>query len=191
MSSLNTPENFAYLVETVSIMGQQEGFNRTTEEVRELVKKLLKDFELDAVILSIKYDSVISSPIDLIDFKNQEFLSKYYSKIIPVDYSTTENNFERKNNGNVTKQLATSKDIDGEDVKELLDTQDWTVDDYRNMNVQRKDNVIITNNQMRNANRIPWSQKQGSVRRYDRDNKETLRDTRDLEAPIYKCNHTF
>jgi hypothetical protein len=185
-------ENFAVLCQTVAMLGESNGFKRTDAEVKQLTTKLINSFKLDALILNIKYDSISNSndSEDVTEYTNKQFLEKYYYEIIPLEYGNINTHMTNKD-GNITKVRVTSKDADGNSISEISDTQDWTVDDYRSLNVQQEDSLQISSNQMRNMNRIPWTQKHQHKRNVERDIGETLNDTRDLETPIYKCNHDF
>jgi hypothetical protein len=63
-----------------------------------------------------------------------------------------------------------------------VDTQDWTVDDYRNLNLHTDDTIVIPER----AN-IPWRQKIGNfIKSVDRDIDDTLPNTLNPETPVYR-----
>jgi hypothetical protein len=63
-----------------------------------------------------------------------------------------------------------------------VDTQDWTVDDYRNLNLHTDDTIVVPMN-----NRIPLRNRIGHfIRHVERDIDDTLPYTLDLETPVYR-----
>jgi predicted transport protein len=66
--------------------------------------------------------------------------------------------------------------------KKVKDTQDWTVDDYRNLNLHTDDTIVIPE-----KNNIPWRQKIGHfIKSVERDIDETLPNTLNPKTPTYK-----
>lgn len=111
-----------------------------------------KNFKLDNFILEVKYEkSVIFDDYSRTQYINKVFLDKYYDQPVAMI------------------------------PEKLQNTQDWSVDDYRNMHVASDDTIA-----WRIGNKIPLRQKISYNKNYERDIEDTLPNTINTVTPVYK-----
>jgi hypothetical protein len=141
------------------------------------------------MFIGLSFNTLMCDYITSLEFLIREFIKINYEKIINSDSSSDLNssfNSLSIDNNKHTKLMGTTYDIDGMTQMEVMDTQDMRPEDWQNLNVLDTSTTQVSSKNYRNNNKIPWRQKQGQVRQYDRDNIETLANVRDTESVTYK-----
>lgn len=142
-----------YSSENYSTLLQQVlNLHDNDESIKEQFDINYKNFKLDNFILEIKFEkSIVFDDYARTQYINKAFLDKYY------DFPPA---------------MIPNK---------LQNTQDFSLDDYRNMHVASDDTLI-----WKVSNKIPLRQKVGYNKNYERDIEDTLPNTINNVTPVYK-----
>jgi hypothetical protein len=177
------------LISTISKIQVSYGIYDSISNIQKLTDKLLIEFKPHIMFIGLSFNTLMCDYITSLEFLIREFIKINYEKIINSDSSSDLNssfNSLSIDNNKHTKLMGTTYDIDGMTQMEVMDTQDMRPEDWQNLNVLDTSTTQVSSKNYRNNNKIPWRQKQGQVRQYDRDNIETLANVRDTESVTYK-----
>ncbi len=186
-------ENKDNLIHITSRLQNDYGAFSSISELNKLINDLLIKFKPHLLFMSYEVITLRCDYLTALDYINKEFIKMYFNTIIKND-KTNDNiislvKTDSKNNQQftITKPIGTTYNADGEVIYKNMDTQDMTVDDWRNMDVFDDKPTFVSSNNFRNGNKIPWRQKQGQIRNYERDIDETLPRVDNPETFTYRA----
>jgi len=174
------------LVSIISKIQLSYGIYNSIVSIQELINNLLLEFKTHLYRIGISFNTLNCDYVASLEYLCKEFIKLNYEKIINIEFSSSELNSNSIKSNSHTKLLGTTYDKNGMSHNVVMDTQDMRPEDWQNLNVLDTTPIVVSSNNYRNKNKIPWRQKQGQVRQYEHDIIETLANVRDTESVTYK-----
>lgn len=200
----NSVENAAVLTTRVARLQQDVGMFVPANKMRAYMQTLLDSYQRVLVFNIATRSTLVCSFEDALEFLNNDFI-RFHTETITGQIDSTietasESNFTNNavmvdgrniNNKdkfyNFTQLPGTRYDSDGNPYSVRMNTDEMTMEDWRNLNVDEPDRATQTSNRgFRDGNKFPWRQRVGLVKHVEKNNSEGLGSFRELTAPTYK-----
>jgi hypothetical protein len=188
-------ENRNTLIYLLGKIQTEAGVYTSIRELQDLTDNLLRKFRPHLMFISLDFSTLNCEYLTALDFINKEFIKINFNEIIksknPENIFTLINNKSnnidnREKYFTITRPVGTSFNKEGDEIKINMDTQDMTVEDWRNLNVHDETPIQVSSKNFRNNNKPQWWQKQGQIRQYERDIEDTLPNVINPETPAYR-----